>query len=180
MNLQEKKGFKGGIPLPERELVIFFGQNNCGKSSILYSINSTYGQQADYISPRRFDLSNDVVVTKNYDTEMVQAQNQRKEYNLNACELTAPDSIREIFTLSNNERDYITKWHNQYFGKLKIEKSKPDNDYSPPNVTIGGRKVFYDCKRTCKFPAQEKLFFKILSLQKILKRNRTTHDRTAI
>lgn len=44
---------------------------------------------------------------------------------------------------------------------------------------FSGRKVFYGCKRACKFPAQEKLFFKIPSLQKILKRNRTTHDRTA-
>ena len=44
---------------------------------------------------------------------------------------------------------------------------------------FSGRKVFYGCKRACKFPAQEKLFFKIPSLQNILKRNRTTHDRTA-
>jgi len=25
--------------------------------------------------------------------------------------------------------------------------------------SFGGRKVFYGCKRACKFPAQEKLFF---------------------
>lgn len=136
MKLQEKKAFKGNVELPDRDLIIFFGQNNCGKSAILYSVNSTYGQVADYISPRRFDISNDVVVTKQYDTEMVQQQNERKSYNLNVCELTAPDPIREIFTLNDNEREYIIKWHNEYFGKLKIEKLKPDNFYSPPKVTI--------------------------------------------
>ena len=36
-----------------------------------------------------------------------------------------------------------------------------------------------NCKRACKFPSQEKLFFKIPSLQIFLKRNRTTHARTA-
>lgn len=44
---------------------------------------------------------------------------------------------------------------------------------------FSGRKVFYGCKRACKFPAQEKLFFKIPSLQNFLKPDRTTHDRTA-
>lgn len=136
MNLQQRKAFKGNVPLPDRQLIIFFGQNNCGKSSILHSINATYGDVADYISPSRFNLSNDVVVTKEYDTEMVQQQNQRKNYNINLCELIAPDPIREIFTLDDNEREYIIKWHNEYFGKLKIEKLKPNNYYSPPKVTI--------------------------------------------
>lgn len=44
---------------------------------------------------------------------------------------------------------------------------------------FNGRKVFYGCKRACKFPTREKLFFKIPSLQNFLKRDRTTHDRTA-
>lgn len=39
---------------------------------------------------------------------------------------------------------------------------------------------FYGCKRACKFPTQEKLFFKFPSLQNFLKRYRTTHNRTAI
>jgi hypothetical protein len=43
---------------------------------------------------------------------------------------------------------------------------------------FSGSKIFYGCKRACKFPAQVKLFFKIPSLQIFLKRNRTTHDRT--
>jgi len=136
MNLQARKGFQGNVPLPDNELIVLFGQNNCGKSSILYSVNATHGQNADYISPRRFDLSNDVVVTRNYDNEMVQQQNQRKQFNQNDCELTAPDPIREIFTLNDVERNYIIKWHNEYFGELKIEKLKPDNFYSPPKVTI--------------------------------------------
>ena len=34
---------------------------------------------------------------------------------------------------------------------------------------FSGRKVFYDCKRACKFPTQEKLFFKIPSLLKNFK-----------
>lgn len=138
MNLQAKKGFKGNVPLPEKDLIIFFGQNNCGKSSILYSINSTYAQDADYISPRRFDLSNQVVVSHTYDTEMAQQQNERKNYNQNICELTSPDPIREIFTLDDVEREYIIKWHNAYFGELKIEKHKPNNFYSPPKITIDG------------------------------------------
>ncbi len=136
MNLQEKKAFKGNVELPDRDLIIFFGQNNCGKSAILYSINSTYGRDADYISPRRFDLSNDVALTKGYESEMVRQQNARKDYNLNACELIAPDSVIEIFTLNDNERDIIIKWHNEYFGKFKIEKLNPDNSYSPLKVTI--------------------------------------------
>lgn len=138
MNLQEKKAFKGGVELPDRDLIIFFGQNNCGKSSILYSVNSAYGTIADYISPRRFDLSNEVVVSKNYDNEMVQQENERKNYRIDSCELTAPDSIREIFTLNDKERDYVLKWHNDYFGELKVEKLKPDNFFSPPKITIDG------------------------------------------
>ena len=69
--------------MPEQDLIIFFGQNNCGKSSILYSINSTYGKSSDYISPRRFDLSNEVVVTRQFQTEMSQQQDQRKHYDEN-------------------------------------------------------------------------------------------------
>ncbi|MFA6978819.1 MAG: AAA family ATPase [Ignavibacteriaceae bacterium] len=102
----------------------------------MYSVNSTYGDTADYISPSRFNVSNDVVVTKQYDAEMIQQQNERKGDNNSVCELNAPDPIREIFTLNDNEREYIIRWHNDYFGKLKIEKLKPDNYFSPPKVTI--------------------------------------------
>lgn len=139
MNLQPKKGFQGNINLPDQDLIIFFGQNNCGKSSILYSINSTYGKSSDYISPRRFDLSNEVVVTRQFQNEMSQQQDQRKHYDENSCELSAPDPIRELFSLSDTQRDIVLKWHNKYFGEIIIEKLNPENEFSPPKITIDGK-----------------------------------------
>lgn len=139
MNLQPKKGFQGNINLPDQDLIIFFGQNNCGKSSILYSINSTYGKSSDYISPRRFDLSNEVVVTRQFQTEMSQQQDQRKHYDENSCELSAPDPIKELFSLSDLQRLEVIKWHNKYFGEIIIEKLNRENEYSPPKITIDGK-----------------------------------------
>ncbi len=138
---QTFKNLPAGLEIPDGDLNIFTGPNNSGKSAILQFLNihSDIRNSCDYISPRRFDLSNEVAIALNADRELESLWNQRKQYNDTIAELMAPDAIRELVSLPNQARNLIVEWHNHYFGELKVEKSNPDNDYAPPRITIDGR-----------------------------------------
>lgn len=135
------KNLRPGLEIPEARLVVLTGQNNAGKSAILQwlNINSPISGTADYVSPRRFELSNEVSIALNSDVEIANLFNQRKQWNEALAELAAPDPIRELVHASNADRERVIDWHNRYFGQLQIEKLHPDNDYSPPKITIDGR-----------------------------------------
>lgn len=135
------KNLPPGLELPDGDLNILVGPNNSGKTAILQYLNihSEIRNSCDYVSPRRFDLSNEVTIALQTDRELDNMWQQRKQYNPSIAELTAPDAIRELVSLPNRERNLIIEWHNRYFGELKVEKSNPDNDYAPPRITIDGR-----------------------------------------
>lgn len=135
------KNLRKGLEIPEGDLVILTGSNNSGKSAVLQYLN-THGSirnHSDYISPRRFDLSNEVAIALNSDRELQDMWNNRKQTHQNVSELTAPDPIRELLALPNDERNKIIAWHNQYFGELVVKRSKLDNDFSAASITIDGR-----------------------------------------
>lgn len=138
---QTFKNVRLGLALPDGDMNVFTGPNNSGKSAILQYLNM-YGPSratSDYISPRRFDLSNQVSIALNADEELKGLWNQRKTWNDQMAEITAPDAIRELVSLPDEARERITDWHNSYFGELKIEPFNPANRYSPPRITIDGR-----------------------------------------
>jgi len=138
---QQFKNLPVGLQLPEGDLVVLTGANNSGKSAILQYLNihSELRNQADYVSPRRFDLSNEVAIALNTDQELLSMWNQRKDGNPTITELTAPDPIRELLSLPNTARAKIKEWHNRYFGELNVERSKTDNEFAPARITIDGR-----------------------------------------
>src|SRR5438309_934776 len=125
------KNLRAGLELPDGDLVILTGPNNSGKSAILQWLNmsSAFRLRCDYISPRRFDLSNEVAIALNTDQELENLWNSRKAYNPAVAELTAPDALRELIALPNDARARIIEWHNKYFGELKVERSSPTNDF---------------------------------------------------
>lgn len=144
MPIQVKTPFKNlqpGLEIPDGALNILTGPNNSGKSALLQYLNihSEIRNSCDYISPRRFDISNEVSIALNTDRQLEDLWNQRKQYNDTIAELTAPDAIQELISLPNNARQRIIEWHNRYFGELKVERSNPDNDYAPLRITIDGR-----------------------------------------
>ncbi len=130
-----------GLAIPDSTLNVLTGPNNSGKSAILQYLNirSPLSQNCDYVSPRRFDLSNEVAIALNSDLEIRNLWNQRKAWNETIAELSAPDAIREMVSLPNAARQRITEWHNRYFGELKVERSNPDNEFAAPRITIDGR-----------------------------------------
>lgn len=138
---QQFKNLKGGLQIPDGDLNIFTGPNNSGKSALLQYLNihSEIRNSCDYISPRRFDVSNEVAIALNSDRELEMLWNQRKQYNDAVAELTAPDPIRELVSLPDDARRRIIEWHNRYFGELKVERSDPCNQFSPPRITIDGK-----------------------------------------
>jgi len=138
---QAFKNLPLGLEIPDGDLVIFTGPNNSGKSALLQYMNmySSIRERCDYVSPRRFDLSNEVAIALNFKNEILSAWNQRKSYSESTAEFSAPDAIRELVSLPNAARDRIVDWHNRYFGELRIEKADPGNDFSPPRITIDGR-----------------------------------------
>ncbi len=138
---QEYKSLPRNLSIPEGNLVILTGPNNSGKSAILQYLNihSELRNKADYISPRRFDLSNEVAIALNNDVEMTNLFNERKRVNPALAEFTAPDPIKELIALPDKDRELIIKWHNDFFGKLSVERSNQNNEYSPPRITIDGR-----------------------------------------
>lgn len=135
------KNLRPGLEIPDGPLVVLTGQNNAGKSAILQWLNirSPIAGNADYVSPRRFELSNEVAIALNSDAEIASLFSQRKQWNETLAELAAPDPIRELVHASNADRQRVIEWHNRYFGELQIEKLHPDNEYSPPKITIDGR-----------------------------------------
>lgn len=140
---QAHKNLTLNTDLPEQDLVILTGQNNSGKSAILQYLNmrSSFKDEADYISPRRFDSSNELSISTNQDEELKNEKNARKNYNSKAAEFQAPDPAREFMGLDDEHRSQAVAWHNKYFGKLKFEKTNPKNQYSPPKITIDERLI---------------------------------------
>ena len=135
------KNLRLGLLLPDGDMNVLTGPNNAGKSAILQYLN-IHGPNrgtSDYISPRRFDLSNQVAIALNADEELKGLWNQRKSWNDSMAEITAPDAIRELVSLPDGARQRIIDWHNSYFGQLEIEPFNPANRYSPPKITIDGR-----------------------------------------
>jgi ABC-type branched-subunit amino acid transport system ATPase component len=144
VSLQVNSTFKNltiGLELPDGQLNVLTGPNNSGKSAILQWLNiaSPIAGESDYVSPRRFDLSNQVAIAMNADDELRSLFQQRKQYNDTLAELTAPDPIRELVHLNDSDRAQAIEWHNRYFGKLVIEKAHPENEFSAPRITIDGR-----------------------------------------
>ena len=137
------KNLQPGLAIPDCPLTILTGSNNSGKSSILQYLNihSELRPRSDYVSPRRFDMSNEVAMALNADAELTNQWNQRKDYNPNVAELTAPDPIRALLGMTNVARERVVEWHNTYFGTLHIERSSPENEFSPARITIDGRFV---------------------------------------
>lgn len=134
------KNVPQGFIVRAGNLNILTGANNSGKSAILNALNiySSISQQSDYVSPRRFELSNQVAIALNFDAELQTLWSQRKQLNPNLAEFEAPDPMRELLSFEDEVRDEIMKWHNRYFGELKIELSNPRNRHSPARITIDG------------------------------------------
>lgn len=135
------KNLRPGLELPDAPLVVLTGPNNSGKSAILQwlNIHSPIAQQADYVSPRRFELSNQVAMALDSDTELQNLFQQRKQYNETIAELQAPDAVRELVHWNDRDRDRVVEWHNKYFGQLVIAKQNEQNKFSPPRITIDDR-----------------------------------------
>lgn len=137
------KNLAVGLAIPVGDLVVFTGQNNSGKSAILQYLNMSagWGVKADYISPRRFDASNEVAVGLRFGQETKQQLDARKRYDGGQAEFQAPDPIRELLSLDDADRRRAIEWHNRYFGDLRIERSSTTNEWSAPKVVVDGRLV---------------------------------------
>ncbi len=137
------RNLPNGLQIPDGPLVILTGSNNSGKSSVLQYLNiySDLRARADYVSPRRFDMSNEIAIALNADEELRQLWNNRKNYNDQTAELSAPDPIRELIGMTDVARQKVIDWHNTYFGQLEIERKSTTNRFSAPQITIDGRLV---------------------------------------
>jgi predicted ATPase len=132
-----------GLALPDGHMNVFTGPNNSGKSAILQWLNtaSPFANQSDYVSPRRFDVSNQVSIALNMDEELRNLFQQRKQFNPQLAEFNAPDAIRELLGLEDVDRSRVVQWHNEYFGELRVERASSTNEFSAPKITIDGRLV---------------------------------------
>lgn len=136
------KGVPKGLVLPDdKSYLVLVGPNNSRKSSILQSLNQNNSLKAtsDYVSPRRFDVQNFVDITRNLDTVVKNQKNDRKQEPGDWSELPAPNPAQELITLSDIDRARVIDWHNLYFGKLSVHRSRTDNQFSSPEITIDGK-----------------------------------------
>ena len=75
------------LEIPVDDLVILAGPNNSGKSAILQYLNISggFGEKADYISPRRFDVLNEVAIGLTFEQEQINQHNDRKSFRENVA-----------------------------------------------------------------------------------------------
>lgn len=137
------RNLPGGLVIPEGSLNVLTGPNNSGKSAILQWLNSQspISSIADYVSPRRFDVSNQIAISINADEELRSLFAQRKQFNPQNAEFNAPDAVRELLGLEDEDRERVIAWHNESFGRLEVARASATNEFSAPRITIDGRLV---------------------------------------
>lgn len=138
------KNLQIGLQIPEQDLIILVGPNNSGKSNILRYLDkeSIIKDQIDYISPSRLNVENSITVSPNHISEMNQDfQSRKNNFNDDSSEMAAPNPTRELFKLSDTDRDRVIEWHNKYFGKIEIVPNDTTNKWSGPKITIDGKKI---------------------------------------
>ncbi len=128
-----------GMELPNNNLNIFIGTNNCGKTNILMYINETFGNESDYISPQRLNVSNTPQFIEDIDQSFDQWRNSRKRKDINTSEIPGPNPTIELATLDNINLEKLLKWHKGYFAEIHIDKDE-NYQFKTPQILIEGRK----------------------------------------
>ncbi|MFA7192011.1 MAG: AAA family ATPase [Candidatus Paceibacterota bacterium] len=125
------------------DLMVFYGGNSCGKSSIIIGAVQYFilggresGIIADYISPQRFNTTDEINADRFGHTE---DQNTTPRLSFgNGGEIPGPDPIIELSRQDPETLERILVWFNSVFEEIQITKEELNRFSSRPKVTIGG------------------------------------------
>lgn len=142
-----------------RKLNIFFGPNNCGKTSILLAAcqarGSMFYASIDYIGLNRFYSSSEydikIVGLEDHERESKQGDNRRKRTEANIGQNEPFDWMVELALQSENTRDKILAWMGEHFEPWELQEVKTGkfitgvkptvNSVSPVEQGTGARAV---------------------------------------
>lgn len=151
------KAFKSDQPLTLGNLHIYFGANNCGKSSLLRSICKAFldrlNRDADYIGVHRYIANSD------YSTELETSSDKTKTRKGNRkqrcdgalAELEQFDWMEELALMEEEDQANVVRWYDQHFEKWsfnEVRRSKHSssvdvriNNFNPREQGAGGRAI---------------------------------------
>ncbi|MDO8136528.1 MAG: hypothetical protein Q6354_02715, partial [Candidatus Brocadiales bacterium] len=95
---RNERTLRNGLVLPNKNLNIFIGPNNSGKSNILMYIN-THFADSYYISPQRLHVSDTIPIIQDIMQSFNQSRDQRKTKQAGNSEIPGPDPTQELATL---------------------------------------------------------------------------------
>lgn len=133
-----ERTLQNGLVLPNKNLNIFVGPNNSGKSNILIYINRHFGDDSDYVSPQRLAVSNTVPIIENITQRLTNNRARRKEKDANTPEIDGPNPTQELACLNNKSIELLMKWHKQYFAEITIDEDQ-DYPFKAKRLLIEGR-----------------------------------------
>ncbi len=144
IKLNQIKALSGQeVEIEVKDLMVFFGRNNCGKSSIILGAShhfmNTGNFVMDYIGPNRFETA-DQIDPKLKGKSELREQNRKARNNYSQATENVPiDPVFEFWLQDDDTRLKISNWVAQNFEELKISRREIDEFSSMPEVTIAGR-----------------------------------------
>ncbi len=153
--------FKENISLPDdKNLFVFVGANNSGKSTILREIIKDLPTGSGY----RVDVNRTIVEGEGsqnkgyYDSVPSYFQNLQRQTDDNTRKNF--QILQDYFGLKNNEREPILEWYNKYFpNHIYEEREDEENNASPMYLKING---FSITKQGSGMRATLEIFIKLL------------------
>ncbi|MEO7990926.1 MAG: AAA family ATPase [Chryseolinea sp.] len=144
INLNQIKALTGqSIEIKVKDLMIFFGRNNCGKTSIILGASHHFMNSGnfvmDYIGANRFEMSDTIDPKQKGKVDLqVEGRKNRNTYS-QSTENLGINAVHEFWIQDEETRFKIAKWLAENFEELKITKKEIDEFSSIPEVTIDGR-----------------------------------------
>ncbi|MGE3771275.1 MAG: ATP-dependent endonuclease [Bdellovibrionales bacterium] len=135
--------FEGGdIEIPDdKNMFVFVGSNNSGKSTFLRSIGKTFGPTCYIVNVNRTILAGEGAQDRgylksynNYVNQALGAQDDNMQRPMQA--------LQDLFNLKDAQRMPIIEWYNKHFPtKVYEEKEDPENSASPSLLKINGHSI---------------------------------------
>lgn len=131
------------IEIEVKDLMIFFGRNNCGKSSIILGASHHFmiagNFVMDYIGPNRFETTDTIDPKLKGRRELKEERRKARNTYSQATENNPIDALYEFWLQDDETRKKISNWFALYFDELKVSRREIDEFSSVPEVTIDGR-----------------------------------------
>lgn len=142
IRLNQVKALSGQeIDIDLQDLMVFFGPNNSGKSSIVLGAShhfmNTGSFVMDYVGPNRLDSSDNIDIEKLGKVQDQQDRRKGRNSYLGSSENTGPDPMIELSYLDRETREKVLDWFSANVDSISISRKEVSEYQAVAETKIG-------------------------------------------